>query len=401
MRGLIKAIRYFGSQKELAKHIGVRQQAISNWLNERVHIPYVKVLQIVSATKGSVSFYELAPYQRELNGVIHDLMKMFSTTDSPVIPGLNVCDLSFENTDLSIKKLDKKIKQQGKKKMREYAKVSTRFWTEVVRSGMKKLEPEVIVISLYVQTCSHANMIGIYYLPIPYVCFDTGLTEEEVRHALTSLKEIDFCTYDEKTGYIWVHEMAFDQIATSLEIRDKRVKAVSGLVSSLPPLSFLPIFLDKYAEHFHLSTSTLYAPSKPLLSQEQKQEKKQKQEKEQKAKSGEPDVSFLDKIYEKNQVYQPDAVELEEDALAILLFLNQKANRNYRPVENNLGLIKERLLNGITPVQCRQVIAKKTREWGDNPRMSSYLRPITLFNAINFEQYLGELKVVCTEVEND
>ena len=39
------------------------------------------------------------------------------------------------------------------------------------------------------------------------------------------------------------------------------------------------------------------------------------------------------------------------------------------------------------------VIAKKVREWGADPKMSTYLRPATLFNATKFAQYQGELVV--------
>jgi uncharacterized phage protein (TIGR02220 family) len=86
-----------------------------------------------------------------------------------------------------------------------------------------------------------------------------------------------------------------------------------------------------------------------------------------------------------------------QNAKAILEFLNQKTNRNYRPVEANLKLIVDRLESGVTVTQCRQVIAKKTREWLNNEKMEEYLRPATLFHPMKFEQYLGEL--LTAEVE--
>ena len=50
-----------------------------------------------------------------------------------------------------------------------------------------------------------------------------------------------------------------------------------------------------------------------------------------------------------------------------------------------------RLRSGATVLQCRQVIAKKAREWQGRADMAVYLRPATLFNATKFEQYVGEL----------
>jgi DNA-binding transcriptional regulator YdaS (Cro superfamily) len=73
---LYKAIRYFGSQEALARAIGVKQQSISNWLNREHSIPYKQVLKISSATKGQVSYHELAPEEKSLNKIVDDFIKL-------------------------------------------------------------------------------------------------------------------------------------------------------------------------------------------------------------------------------------------------------------------------------------------------------------------------------------
>lgn len=83
--------------------------------------------------------------------------------------------------------------------------------------------------------------------------------------------------------------------------------------------------------------------------------------------------------------------KLSEACAEVLQFLNEKTGRNYRPVKANIGLIAARLKEGATVVECRQVIAKKCREWRDDPKQEIYLRPKTLFNATNFANYQGEL----------
>jgi uncharacterized phage protein (TIGR02220 family) len=70
---------------------------------------------------------------------------------------------------------------------------------------------------------------------------------------------------------------------------------------------------------------------------------------------------------------------------------NGKAGRRYQANRVNLGFILARLKDGATEIECRQVIAKKCREWGSDPKMVEYLRPATLFNATKFAQYQGEL----------
>lgn len=80
------------------------------------------------------------------------------------------------------------------------------------------------------------------------------------------------------------------------------------------------------------------------------------------------------------------------DATGILEFLNKRADRNYRPVDANLRLIAARLEEGATVEECRQVIAKKCREWRGT-KMEEFLRPETLFGARKFAGYQGELLV--------
>jgi len=80
----------------------------------------------------------------------------------------------------------------------------------------------------------------------------------------------------------------------------------------------------------------------------------------------------------------------KKEAIEILTWLNKKVNRNYRPVDANLAFIEARLKSGVTPDECRMVIARKAREWLADEKMTIYLRPATLFNKTKFEQYLGE-----------
>lgn len=82
---------------------------------------------------------------------------------------------------------------------------------------------------------------------------------------------------------------------------------------------------------------------------------------------------------------------LSESCLEVLSFLNEKTGRRYQPVKANINLIACRLREGATVDQCRQVIAKKCREWRDDPNQEIYLRPKTLFNATNFANYQGEV----------
>jgi uncharacterized phage protein (TIGR02220 family) len=98
---------------------------------------------------------------------------------------------------------------------------------------------------------------------------------------------------------------------------------------------------------------------------------------------------------EKSLSGKPDSTkrnaELKTQATEVLQFLNTKTGRNYQPVNGTLDSLIARLREGFTVTQLRQVVAKKSREWGADEKMEPYLRPKTLFNRTNFANYVGEL----------
>lgn len=78
------------------------------------------------------------------------------------------------------------------------------------------------------------------------------------------------------------------------------------------------------------------------------------------------------------------------EAVELLNFLNLKAGKSFRPVDSTLRPIIARLRSGVSVQDCKGVIARKIREWKDDPEMKQFLRPETLFGARKFESYLGE-----------
>jgi uncharacterized phage protein (TIGR02220 family) len=104
----------------------------------------------------------------------------------------------------------------------------------------------------------------------------------------------------------------------------------------------------------------------------------------------EPSVNHQDMSGKPDVVLSNGKQKFKTQAEEILIFLNDKTGKNYRPGKVNLDFIAERLKEGATPDECRQVIAKKAREWKGS-EMEGYLRPATLFNRTKFAQYQGEL----------
>lgn len=170
--------------------------------------------------------------------------------------------------------------------MREYSKVSPQFWIGKTGKELRAAGVEAQIVSFYLMTCSHANMIGLYYIPKMFISHETGLTMQGALKGLTRSIEALFCSYDDQTEMVFVHEMASYQIGESLEKSDKRCKGIQKIYDESPDNPFLSAFYDKYEKQFHLtkkreiSTTNirpLQAPSKPLRSQEQEQEQEQEE----------------------------------------------------------------------------------------------------------------------------
>jgi hypothetical protein len=176
--------------------------------------------------------------------------------------------------------------------MREYAKIAPQFWIGQTGQELRRFGPKVQLVALYLITGPHATMLGLYYLPLPLIGHETALSSQEVKKVLQRLAEVGFAYYDLRTEYIWVPEMARFQIGERLDPADNRVKAVHKAFDELPNNPFLSAFYDKYQRAYHLPLrrtseapsqflrSSSEAPSRPLPSQEHKQEHQQEQEHE-------------------------------------------------------------------------------------------------------------------------
>lgn len=81
----------------------------------------------------------------------------------------------------------------------------------------------------------------------------------------------------------------------------------------------------------------------------------------------------------------------DQIASEIIDFLNEKAGKRFKPVRVNLDFILARLNEGYTEDDLRMVVMFMVRQWGQDDKMRSYLRPATLFNREKFSQYVGEL----------
>lgn len=100
-----------------------------------------------------------------------------------------------------------------------------------------------------------------------------------------------------------------------------------------------------------------------------------------------------------NQIYNKDIVGLAPDHTSekekipyqeVITYLNEKAGKNFRVSSaKTKKLIRARFNDGFTLDDFKRVIDTKVFTWGNDAKMSAYLRPETLFGT-KFEGYLNE-----------
>jgi hypothetical protein len=163
--------------------------------------------------------------------------------------------------------------------MRDYGKVVPRFWTGSTGKALKAAGPEAVIVALYLMTSPHANMIGLYYLPMIYIAHETGLGLEGASKGLAKCIEAGFCMYDEASEHVFVLQMAKFQVGEGMKPTDNRCKGVENELSKVPKGALQSRFREIYGAAFHLEKeSPSQDPSKPLRSQEQEQEQEQEEE---------------------------------------------------------------------------------------------------------------------------
>jgi uncharacterized phage protein (TIGR02220 family) len=82
---------------------------------------------------------------------------------------------------------------------------------------------------------------------------------------------------------------------------------------------------------------------------------------------------------------------IEEKIEEIVTYLNIRTGSKFRPsTKSTQGSIKARLAEGYKLEDFKRVIDTKAEKWLNDPKMSDYLRPETLFTPTHFESYLNE-----------
>ena len=82
-----------------------------------------------------------------------------------------------------------------------YTRVESRFWQD---EKMINVSCEARYLMLYLLTSPHRNVLGFYFLPEPYACFDLGWTQERFKERLGELLQNGLVKYDETAHVVLI-----------------------------------------------------------------------------------------------------------------------------------------------------------------------------------------------------
>ena len=296
--------------------------------------------------------------------------------------------------------------------MREFGKVLSRFWTGETAKQLRKMGSDELVVALHLMTSPHANMIGLYSLPVPYLMQDTGLSFEGASKALRRVCGTGFATYDQESEHIFVVEFARVQVNPVLLVADNRHKSVVGQLRNLAKNPLSLNFWRRYQVDFHLpalaelgiafseSPSPSEAPSKPLRSQEQDQG--QGQEQDHKDHVGlaphevEGSASAAPRQGTLAVVPAAPAKDRGPSARTIatdwVTWFNGAFKRQFQVTDGLVDDVEKLVRWKYSLRDMKLVAAHRRKLWEKKPEMAEHLVPATLLRPGNFKRYLGEAR---------
>jgi hypothetical protein len=151
-----------------------------------------------------------------------------------------------------------------------YRSIESKFWTD---PKIRELSPPQKLVFLYLITCSHSHVAGIYYMPKVLMQHETGLSASEIDKAIDTLSKVYLILYDHMTEVVWViHMLRYQHHGEKIRL------AVASQLESLHKCPLIREFLEEYKD-IHIPYQYPIDTRAPVY-KEQEQEQDQYQEQE-------------------------------------------------------------------------------------------------------------------------
>lgn len=157
--------------------------------------------------------------------------------------------------------------------MRDYGKVYSTFWSSETTG---QLSDDGKLLALYLMTCSHSTIAGVYRLPDGYVSEDLNWGSERVQQGFDELFRKGFANRCGTTKWVWIRK----HLEWNKPENPNQRKSAAKIALSVPDgCAWKPDFMRDYAEVLAISWEPPENPcetlSKGFLNQKQEQKQEQ------------------------------------------------------------------------------------------------------------------------------
>ena len=161
--------------------------------------------------------------------------------------------------------------------MRDYGKVHTSFWSSATT---RSLSEDGRTLALYLLTCPHGTIAGVFRLPDGYACEDLQWEPKRVHEGFAELLANGFANRCETTKWVWVTKY----LEWNQPENPNQRKAVAKIATQVPAecawnLDFMRVCGKFWGAETPAEAKGLETVKQPFLNQEQEQEQEQEQKK--------------------------------------------------------------------------------------------------------------------------
>jgi len=128
--------------------------------------------------------------------------------------------------------------------MARYYPISPLFWSD---QKVQSWSEHTMLLALYLLTCEHRNLEGIYRLPYAYIQADLEWSDAEVRDRMAELMDDGFIFYDEAARVVFLPKALKYHEPKS----EKHIQGALNALQQVPDSELYPAFVEAAA---------LYAP---------------------------------------------------------------------------------------------------------------------------------------------
>lgn len=279
--------------------------------------------------------------------------------------------------------------------MARYRKIDTRTWNDRkfnLLSDDGKLEFFLLL------THPHLLPIGAMRGTLIGLASEIHWTIARFQKGFQEILNQNMVKYDEQAAFIWLPNF----IKYNLPASPNVVRSWDDYLDYLPEcplkdelIAAVAAVINQLSDSFREALPIAFAKTLPNQEQEQDQEQKQDQDQDQKYTHNAREKNSL-LIKTNNSSDEVNDSQYHSQAIEILNFLNEKADKAFQSNSYNLKFIINCLKSGASIEDCRRVIVRKCRKWKGDEKRSDWLRPMTIFGE-RFHQYLGELVINHTD----